>query len=203
MTTIPPAPNQFQVELEPEPPQWPKVIGIISIIWGSFAVLCNVCGLLQGMFGNMMQGQGGGQPGMPQFQAPPPTLAMLVTQVLSTLIGVVLLIAGVMTLKRRPVGRPLHLGYAACSIVVGLVGTVVSWDYTQTMLQAMEQQMAADPKTAAQASQIMGMARMFSIFGIVIGVIISMAYPIFCLIWFGAVKKSAAELTLGADHDPI
>lgn len=57
MTSFPSSPsappvNPGQIDFDPEPPSWPKVIGIISIVWGSLGVICNACGLFGQMAGD-------------------------------------------------------------------------------------------------------------------------------------------------------
>jgi hypothetical protein len=203
MTTIPPAPNQFQVELEPEPPQWPKVIGIISIVWAGLGLTCSGCGLLgivsQSFTTQMMASQkdqhGNPIPAMPDVMLAGPLEYVQIF--FGLLFAGFLMASGIMLLKRRPVARKMHLMYAIVSIVFTLAaiypGLMKQQRIAEWAAQNSDNFWAASQKQGAPVAMI----------AIVAGVLIGMAYPVFLAIWFGAVKKNAGEIAQGIQTDPI
>jgi hypothetical protein len=166
-----------------ESPAWPKVIGILSLVWACLGLTCGACGV-----GWMLVGPALMPPDM-RAQMPPNlmgTPAMWVNMTLSMINTVLLLVAGVVTLRRHAAGRLLHLGWAVIAIVLWGAGV-----YLQIGQQeALKQWAAQNPDTPfarqmnSLGSQIGQMA------GMVIGAIFGLAYPVFLLIWFGAVKRS-------------
>lgn len=199
----PPTSDQFGYQPEPEPASWPRVIGIISIVWGSLGLLCGVCGLLQIVAGSAFQPQPA--PGMPNFQPPPPSAMMMASSVLGMLPPILLVVAGVLTLQRKSAGRTLHLIYAVLSILFTIFGTVVAIAAMDDTMKEMERQAAeqSNPQAAQQMQQMMPMIRTVSFAGIGVGVLLGLAYPIFILVWFGLVKKGTEELTRGTETDTI
>src|SRR3954464_12580541 len=100
---------------EPKPlPGWPKVVGIISIVWGALGVTCLGCFFGMSQFLPALMGK-------PDEPLPPtlkPDPLQMGVYILGAIMALVLLIAGVLTVKRRPVGKWLHLAYAAVSLLV-------------------------------------------------------------------------------------
>ncbi|MDX2132448.1 MAG: hypothetical protein SFY69_10390 [Planctomycetota bacterium] len=161
-------------------PSWPKVIGIISICWGALGLVCTGCGGLWYALGPQWLAQ---QPGMGEL--PPsmkPTGAMWLVLAAGLGLAGLLIGAGVTCTMRRPVARPLHLVYAVLALLVGVVSTYVQW---QTMV-AMNQWVAENPDSqfAKQHNAAGQMA------GLVAGLVIGNAWPLFALVWFGAVKRT-------------
>ncbi|MBX3386943.1 MAG: hypothetical protein KF768_10260 [Phycisphaeraceae bacterium] len=201
--SVPPTSDQFGFQPEPEVPAWPKVIGIISIVWASLGLFCGVCGLLQMVAGSAFQPPTA--PGAPAFQTPPPSTLMMVTSVLGLIAPVLLLIAGIMTVQRKAAGRSLHLVYAVVSIILTIVGIVVAMSTMDETLKQLEAQMAAesDPNAAAQMQSMMPMMRMGAYIGVAVSGLLGVAYPLFIAIWFGLIKRDPSELTRGALRDVI
>lgn len=172
-----PTPPEF--DTTGEPPAWPKVIGIISICWGSLGLFCNVCSLAgtfaSGSLVNMMPPEQ--QEQMRQQMAAQQSPAMMGLIALSIIFSGVLIAAGIMTLKRKPLGRTLHLGYGAIGLLLAIGGAVVSWGIVQS-------QMAAASGSTQPPGQQAGM-----VVGMVFGVCFGLAYPLFSLIWFGVMGK--------------
>lgn len=185
------------IEFEAEPPSWPKVIGIISIVWGSLGVVCNACGLVGQMAGdafvNMVPPEQREQ--MKAQMAQSGSVAQMAVYVVSTLLAVLLIVAGVQLLQRKPIARMLHLVYAGFASIATIVGTVVAWG----AIEAQMQQMTSDPALAQQASAMKGGMYV----GVAFGVLIGLAYPLFLLIWFLAIKKDANLIAQGVQRDPI
>lgn len=181
MSTPPEADDAFR-----EPPKWPKVVGIISIVLGSLGLVCNGFGAvslaISPVMGKMVAEAAEQNPAA---AVPPvmfqPSAMMVVASVLSVLASVVLLIAGISTVTRKPLGRTLHLLYP----VPALISVVLSILATMTMVDAIQEWVRDNPD--ANFSQ--NYTPISSYFGVVIGVLLGGAYPIFALIWFGAMGK--------------
>lgn len=167
-----------------EPPAWPKVVGIISIIWAVLSLGCGGCGVLMmgvtlgGAFDNLSPELG------PMPDVMKPGVASLITGAASLGWAGLLLAAGIMTLRRRPVGRPLHLAWAAGAILLTIVGLYMQWEQMQR-LQAFVQQNPDNPWVKAQGSgQNVG-----QYIGLGVGIVLGFAWPLFTLVWFGVVKR--------------
>ena len=181
-----------------EPPAWPKVVGIISIVLGSLGTVCGLCiavftfampAFMQKM--GDLQAQGGGARGGPVIPTTPMP-AELSPGALSTVaaifwpIGTILLIvAGISTLRRAAGGKMLHLGYGTLSLLFTLVGLAGAYQY-QGATSGFFSAHPDDPWTKF----FMAQGGMGSQFVQAIGMTcVSAIYPIFCLVWFGAMGK--------------
>ena len=166
------------------PPAWPKVVGIISIVWASLGIVCNICGAA----GQAMQGAIIGmvppeqQEQMRQQMAAQSTPLTTALYIFGALVAVLLLAAGITTVQRKPLGRVLHLAYGAIGVLMTIVGTAI----TISVLNAQVAQLQADPSTPPQ--QLQGM-QFGMYFGVVFGACFGLAYPLFCLVWFGMLGK--------------
>jgi hypothetical protein len=199
---IPPqAPFGGDFGLEPQRKAWPKVIGIISIVWGSLALICNGCGLVGQMFQSaamgMMPQQTGGQQIPPMPDVMKPGIAEYAVSGLGILIGVILITGGSMLVARNPIGRVLHLAYAGLSIVITLAGTALAIQ-KQSAIAAWAKQNTEDFWAKQQ-----GQSASFAMIGIGVVALLGLAYPIFCLVWFGAVKRDTREITEGREETPV
>lgn len=183
-----PNPSFPPVEPEPiielaEPPKWPSVVGGVSVGWAALGLGCTGCGALSLVMGL--------QP--PSDQAPPTTMTppMIAHMAVGTLNGVLLLIAGIVTCMRRPAGRSLHLTYAGISIPLLIIGI-----FLQLQAQAAMQQWMQDHPDS-QAAQMMnsGFGKLMMSLGLILSVVLGAPWPIFCLIWFGLVKRRPSDMT--------
>ena len=93
MSQLPPTESAFDMPMPAEPPAWPKVVGIISIVWASLGLLCGVCGtgwlLYMPTFAKSMEAQMGPMP--PAMSPSPAQLALMVLGVFGLVL--VLLVA--------------------------------------------------------------------------------------------------------------
>lgn len=177
---VPSMTSDFQ--LSGEPPAWPKVVGIISIVWASLLLVCNMCGVLgglfQGAFVNMMPPEQ--QEQMKQQLAASQSPASLAVYAIGLLLSVLLLTAGIMTVRRKAAGRMLHLLWAAGGVLLTVVSIMVQWGVMQQQLQQTQSSAKGVNPAAMQGGMYIGL---------VVGVCIGLAYPIFCLVWFGVMGK--------------
>ncbi len=173
MPSTPQPPQQAPDPQPSQPPKrsaWPTVIGVISIVLAALGIVCTPVSL-------GMQSVNPAQKQMLRhFPDWWPTW-ILASSVLGVGFGVLLLIAGILLLKRRPAGRTLHLLYAIASIVMGAVGGVL------TALALGE-----------ALGDLPGPARAGAIGGLAGGTCGGAAYPIFLLVWFfrGKVRADVA-----------
>src|SRR5215468_4835859 len=126
--------NEPPVSIPAEPAAWPKTLGTISIVWAGLNLACGVCGmsmaLLMGTFIKKAEEQLGPMPDVMK-----PTTAQLAVGFVSFIGPVVLLCAGIATVRRRPAGRPLHLVYAMISLVLTAIATVIGLMHQMEVLE--------------------------------------------------------------------
>ncbi len=187
--------NAGEIAAEPDfapRPSWPKVIGIISIVLGSLGVLCGAAGIgWQFLGASMMGAQAGDFP--PVYTNPP--LLMTVVGVIAILWSILLIVAGSTTAGRKPAGRPMHLLWASVAIVIGAISM-----YNQTQMQAeVARWVSENPEKRFAKQQKMG-GGLGSMIGYGCGGFFGFAWPLFTLVWFGAVKRSGAQIAAGADE---
>lgn len=163
-------------------PGWPKPVGIISIAWAALGLACGAIGIVSYLAMPMMLKGAEEQLGpMPDVMKPQPT-QMLVAG-LSTVWAILLLAAGIATLKRLAPGRPMHLVYSLGAILLTLIGTYFAWQAHQA--QVTWAAANASDKWAQQSRQ----GGAFAMAGMAFGVVLGMAWPTFCLVWFGLMGK--------------
>jgi hypothetical protein len=164
-----------------EPPGWPKVVGIVSIVWGGLSLLCGVCGIgWGGIIAPRM---------LPPEQAVPPGLFVSPMQMVLGAIGfifqIALIVGGVATVGRKPAGRTLHLVYASASVVLFVIGIPLAFQQ-----QAVMKQWAIDNPAHPIAKGMTGPgAGVGQIVGWAFGAVFGLGWPMFCLIWFGLCRK--------------
>lgn len=192
----PPVPPTIPGELGlgAPPPSWPKVVGIISIVWGGLGSLCAGCGILSAFSSNMFAGMMPPEAGpMPDAMKPGPV--QIVLSIVGLGLAIWLIVAGVMTLQRKIAGRTMHLVYACISILVTIAAAFAG--YQQQMDLAAWAKQNPDSVWAQSANSPIGLIMLL------VATLLGLAYPIFCLVWFGAVKKTVASFGLAADRDII
>ncbi len=194
-THLPPAEADFlDDDIRPKP-AWPKVVGIISIIWGALGVVCNLIGsgwmVMQPSFmqGAADQMQGGVPPQMLQLQVP--LLAMMVFGVVW---AIVLIVAGAMTAGRKPAGRKAHLVWAAVAMVLGVAGTYMNLQYQNDIAEWIRDNPTSD------FAQQPGAGAGASVVSIAVGLVLTFAWPVFTLVWFLAVKRQGSDIAEGVEE---
>lgn len=209
MGTLPPTPlpppayapstSNFGAQLPPEPPVWPKVIGIIAIVWGSIGLGCGLCGASQVAITLVAQPRSGAT-----FQSAPSSPAAFISVLLGVLISILLLIAGVMLVRRQPIARSMFLIYGVLSILSNIMGLVISLTIAiPDMLAQMKSQSETitDPQMQLQTKQMLQMLEAFMPISIIVSTAIGMLWPLFCLVWFGLVKRRSGDM--GHERDAI
>jgi len=185
---------------EPELPKWPKVIGIISICFASLGIVCGGIGtawmfmqpgIMQSAAGQM---EGGMPPQMTQMNT-----ALLAPTIFGFAIAVFLLVIGIMCILRKPLVRPLMFVYAVLAVAVTLWSTSVQMGMQDEVAEWVQQN--PDSEFAKQFNS--GAQAVSQLIGLTIGLTISLAWPAFCLFWFGFVKTKPEQFTGGVDIDRI
>lgn len=175
-----------------EPRTWPKVVGIISIVWGALNIGCIGCAVL----GSFMQQSPNNQPVPAEFKM---SLAQWIVIGLSAIPTILVLTGGIMLVARRRAGRPVLLTYALFSLVLTVVSAVLQYQ----QFQAIKAWMAANPSDElAKMMSNSGMVN-FQLAMIAVGVAVSLAWPVFCLIWFGMVKTNPSEIDAGVEESVV
>ncbi len=205
MSQIPPAPptvsaipNFGDFAPQNQPKSWPKAIGIISIVWGSLGLICNGCGfvgnLSQDAMMKMMPQPTG--PNAPQIGPMPDVMKATAVEIagagLAFVCSALLIVAGSVLVARRPAARSLHLAYACLSALLTIVMTVMMMQKLSA-IAAWSQQ---NPDNFWAQSGSAG----FGFVGVAIGLVVGLAYPLFCLVWFLAIKKGTSEITEGTEE---
>jgi len=190
MSQYPPTNQEFPVP--GIQPAWPKVIGIISIVWGSLGLICNTCSLggtaVMGAVAQIMPPEQ--QAEIQRHMQAQSGIGNMVVAGLGLAVSLLLIVAGVVTLQRRSLGRTLHLAYGTLGLLLTVAGIGLAVVAANQMAAA-----ATDPAQAAQA-------RVGGLIGGIFGGCLGAAYPLFCLVWFGIVKRTGASM--GADtQEPI
>lgn len=182
------------------PARWPTPIGWLSTIFGILSLTCGGAGIVIAVFlapqMTAMASQGG---------TPPPTMQFSIVAMGLMFFGLLwqipLVIAGISTIMRKPVGRPLHLLYAIGFVVTTLPSSYIAWNEQQNHNNSpeMTQWVAENPKSPMAAS--MGMTS--SPLMMIPGVALNLAWPTFCLIWFLPAGRSERALRQDEEDDLV
>lgn len=170
------------LDLPPEEAKWPRVVGIVSICWASLGIVCGGCAPIAGVFAMSMI------PADMRSEFPPNmagTPAMWVVVVVGLFNTALLLAAGIVTMRRRPLGGMLHLAYGAAAVVIFVISMVLQFQH-QDMLA---QWAAQNPGTAFAKQMSNPGQKVGTVIGMVFGGILGLAYPIFVVVWFGVIKR--------------
>jgi len=191
----PPGADDDDWTMPPEPPGWVKPVGILSIVFGSLGIIGSACGLfgtgmmLSPFWDNLMRdaAEASGDTYAPM---PKPSITTLVQQTILFGWAIVLLVAGIQTVMRKPVARALHLIWAVVKVLLVIWGVWISVEYNARMTEWIEQH--GDPNMGA-----MSFGGAASTVGTIAVAIWQFAWPAFCLIWFGIVKTKPEDFTGG------
>lgn len=176
-------------------PRWPKVIGIISIVWGSLGLVCGGLGLIALPFSSKFVGMAlkDGEP-VPYGMVPSGSDYAIATIGLG--MTLLLLFAGIACVSYRPITRMMHIAYAMLGI------PLVVWQYlNQLHKQELNAQWAKEFPDSAMApgfaQSASGSATPSQLIGLVLLIVLGFGIPLFYLIWFGLVKTKPEQITGG------
>jgi len=176
-------------------PLWPKVIGIISIIWGSLGLICGGFGLVALPFSDKFV-SAILENGEPTPYGMVPTATDYSIAGFGFLLAVLLLFAGITCVSYRPVTRKMHLLYGLISIPITLWSYMNQQHKAELNLQWAKEfpnsplAESLDPaqNPAAGVGQIVGLALL---------IVLGFGVPLLYLIWFGLVKTKPEQITGG------
>lgn len=178
-----------------EAPRWPKVVGIISIVWGAVGLTCAGCGLGSSAFmGSMVGSQLNGAPLPPAWQFG--TVDYVIAG-LGLLLSIVIIVAGIQTILRKRMGWALHLVYGLCAIPLNIASALNGFAKQSAMPQWAEDypdNPIAEGINRGGADQTVGM-----IVGVLM-ILFFMLYPLFIVIWFGLIKNKHEQMTGGVEE---
>ncbi len=176
-----------------ERPKWPKVIGVLSILYAAFGLTCGSIGIAFASFTpSLIEGQLDGDPvpdGMVMH-----SLDYLYAGVAISL-AALLLVAGITAVTHRPMTRMLHLVYAGCSIPLTVL-SYLNQTAKQASIQEWAEQYPNNPIAQSMSPGNMG-ATIGQTIGLVLLVGLGFGIPMFYLIWFGLLKTKPEQITGG------
>ena len=166
----PPGPPPLPAGAVEPPPRtvWPVVIGVISIVMGSLGLVCTPISLaINAVNPHARQ--------VREFFPPWWRSWEIASTFLAVALGTLLLIGGILLLKRRGPGRALHLAYAFAALALCLLnGLLMSGSFSRII-------------------NAPGPAAVGMIVGVIGGACGGSIYPFFLLVWFLR-GKIAAEV---------
>lgn len=178
-----------------EAPIWPKVVGITSTVWGTLGLGCGLCGTallsLPMIFEKEMSQEF--PDGIPPTLAHPPVEIYLLA-LLGAVLAVYLITCGIVLLLRKPLARPLHLVYAVAALTIFVGSFWFNWRF-----QAELKQWNLDNPNTKWAQQQANGQKWKEIAGTSVGIVMGSGWPLFCLIWFGLVKRDSQEIARGVE----
>lgn len=197
-----PPPTVPYVPIPAKLPAWPKVIGILHIVYASLLMLGGIMGGIYAVIFTFISSAVGNAAGNAQEAAMFEAMGTYIPIVscgwfINGLLGIVLLIAGIKMIKRQPQGASLTTFWTwAETVTILVMATMQGFFYTR-MFDAMSAVGAGPgggPAMPAGFSTGMGVAT--AIFIVVFGLI----YPVFLFIWMSrrSVRDHIAEWPLSA-----
>lgn len=178
----------------PEPQGWPKPVGITSLVLGVFNLTCAGCygawmvTLPMFLVDGMKQQYPDGVP--PMFEVI--HIPLMFSLGISACLQVLLITAGAMLMMRRGIARPLHLAYVVAGLLSFVFSTIVGVQFQVELTEWIKQNPDAKFAQEQQASGWIGQT-----IGWTWGILFGLAWPVFCGVWFGLVKKKASDITEG------
>ena len=168
---------------------WPTAIGVISIVLGGLGLVC----ISVSVTWNAMQFRMPNQMAqempfvMPDWFLTYQTVAGLLQMVVSIL----LLVAGILLLRRRPAAGWLHLLYAVLGLTLAIVGAIVTYHAMEEVSASFEQSEGLEDMPPFVRAMMTSQMRS----GSIMGVIFAAAYPAFLLVWFlrGPIRREIAS----------
>ncbi len=185
----------------PHPPSaWPKVIGVITIIFGSLAILGGCSGAVSSLFMSSLSGL------VPEEQATMYDAMeglkpwMIIGAVLALALGILQLVAGIGLVRRRAWSPTACMVWAAIKMVFVVGYTILGDMARQAQFEAAQEMIQQDPNMpAGMAAMMASFFQVFGVFAIVVGILWGWALPVFLLIWFsrGKIKAEVAGWARG------
>lgn len=159
---------------------WPKVIGIIGMFFGGFALLTGMFNALaKGIMEKQFQSMGISE----DVLAHHATLLHIVPPVSASL-GFLLLLGSILLVLRKPSSRPLLLIWALLKIGFAFWQAPLALAFQKEILPLQMKLIAATAKQNPAAPDLGSMMESFGNVALIFSVVWYGALPIFLLIWF-------------------
>jgi hypothetical protein len=174
---------------------WPKIIGILSIVFGSLGVLMHAfLGVTLTVFSAANHDlllEFGAKPDAPINSSIPMlqfmtsnTVVMAAGTLLLTLWSIFLIVAGVQLLRHRPVAIALHVAWAIGKLffpIMVIVPMLLMFQGTQMLISRLAASDSPDALASVNTPAVSTYILMFYALGLLA---IAWSYPIFLLAWF-------------------
>lgn len=187
-----PADIEQYEEVYADIPQWPKVVGIISIVLASLGGCCLVVQIVQLALksaGITSQQRSFPEELQNQIDALTQGPFGMIALALGALGTVTLMTAGITTVGRKSIGRVLHLVYACISLISVALGIYMMMRANDLIVDYIQQNPSSD--LAKARGFVLGIMKVI----MAVQCLIGGAYPLFTLIWFGLVKRTHESMT--------
>lgn len=177
-------PPTMPVSLPPvsRPSRWPMVIAVIAIGWSVLGISGNLWGMAAEL---TMQTSTATQPVARPVHWEPMKFVAALDYLVEVVLCVVLLIAAVGLLQRRPWSARLARLWAVLDLILMVVGTLVLYDYHRRQFVAS----IANSGMSMDTAEVMFAAIYF------FGLLVCFVFPVFVLIWFsrGKIRHEVAS----------
>lgn len=174
-----------------KPPLWPKVLGVVCMVFGGLGLTCGGLGLLTSpISAKFMTPMFEGDPMMPSLVFGPVDYLL---GGINLLLAVVLLFGGITLFARRPLGRTLLLLYSIPTMPLVIYQMIRTFEK-----QAADIQWAKDfPNNPIAQGMNQGGAgqQIGQMVGMGIFVVLGLGFPLFLFIWFAAIKTKPIQIT--------
>lgn len=185
LSSPPPTPSQAKGGV------WRKIIGIISIIFGSLALLQSAMAPIMIPFTRKtMESSVNDDAGMERLNAYMEKLSSLsmLSAVVIGLLSLVLLVGGILLLKKNKIAPVLLMSWAVLKMVGGTFLNYKNYLLMQDQLEILSPSMQVEGFGAAEAEAFNSITSISAMVGLVGGTLWLLAFPIFILIWFNRKK---------------
>ncbi|MBN1513150.1 MAG: hypothetical protein JXB13_14135 [Phycisphaerae bacterium] len=166
-----------------QPTSWPKVLGIICIVFGGLGILGGVWGILSPVFNEWLASLMPPQQQAAMEEAAKVNPYPVATSLFMLAIAALLLAGGIGLVRCHGHAIGLLRGWAVIKIFWVIVGTFVGLHMTRELMEEMQKQTGSGPVPGMEAIMTAGF-----VFGVVVGILWGCALPVFVLIWFSRRK---------------
>lgn len=169
----------------PSPPNWPTVLGVLAIIFGTLGALGGCMGAMSLLFFQPL-GQAVAQHQQPNpFEFVDAWMGWIIGLSIATVVVAALLATGGIGLVRRSAwSRGVILAWVAVKMLFVVVQVLVNHEMQKD-------EFAALAESGVNASGAQWFLAAIGVAGVVIGILWGWALPVFMLIWFSRAKVKA------------
>jgi uncharacterized membrane protein HdeD (DUF308 family) len=174
-----------------EAPTWPKVIGIIAIVFGVlYTLCCGGMGLLGSLFSQpMVDMMAKSQPQFTDNAVPPmmtPHPLQVSAAILTLIAGIILFAGGIMLCARSALARATMIAFGLFAVLAVVLSVVRSFG----AVDEMDQWVKDHPNSLFSQNYSSAATR----FNLLWGPAVSLVFPVFILVWFLFVKTRHSDM---------